>query len=101
PESSSSSYTTLFRSPDGITINTLAYKFNSPIHLTQSNKLNDFTKKHINDYNIKSILIGGGEASISEDIERYLKIKNIKTKRISGKDRYKTAVKISEKFTEK
>ena len=87
--------------PDGITINSLAGKYNSPIHLTNPNRLNSITKKDILDFNIKNILIGGGVNSVSENTENYLKGENIKVERISGSDRYKTAVKISEKFTEK
>lgn len=43
------------------------------ILLTESNKLNEKTKKFIKDNNIKNIIIVGGERSISKDVEEELK----------------------------
>ena len=43
------------------------------ILLTESNKLNEKTKKFIKDNNIKNIIIVGGERSVSKDVEEELK----------------------------
>ncbi|WP_101773400.1 cell wall-binding repeat-containing protein [Peptostreptococcus faecalis] len=82
--------------PDGITINSLAAKFKCPIHLTKPNYLTDITAKDIADWNIDSILVGGGENSVSKSIYDGLKVTN--KERISGEDRYSTAVKISQRL---
>ncbi|WP_101773326.1 cell wall-binding repeat-containing protein [Peptostreptococcus faecalis] len=82
--------------PDGITINSLAAKFKSPIHLTNPNKLTDITAKDIANWKVENILIGGGERSVSKDIYDGLNIS--KKERVSGNDRYLTAVKISQKL---
>lgn len=87
--------------PDGITINSIAGKQGSPILLTQPNLLNETAKKDIEDFNIKNILIGGGVNSVSENIEKYLRDEKLTVNRVHGKDRYETAVRISELFTEK
>nr|WP_101773263.1 cell wall-binding repeat-containing protein [Peptostreptococcus faecalis] len=82
--------------PDGITINSLAAKFKCPIHLTRPDKLTDITAKDIADWKVDSILVGGGENSVSKSIYDGLKVTN--KERISGADRYSTAVKISQRL---
>lgn len=82
--------------PDGITINSLASKYKCPIHLTNPNKLTGITEKDIFDWNINSVLVGGGENSVSNSVYENLKANN--KERISGADRYLTAIKISQKL---
>ncbi|MEG0250972.1 MAG: cell wall-binding repeat-containing protein [Peptostreptococcus sp.] len=83
--------------PDGITINSLAAKYKCPIHLTEANKLNKTTSKDIEKWNINNIIVGGGEKSVSKDIYDGLKVDQ--KKRISGPNRYSTAVKISQEMS--
>ncbi|WP_101773398.1 cell wall-binding repeat-containing protein [Peptostreptococcus faecalis] len=82
--------------PDGITINSLAAKFKAPIHLTRPASLTDITANDISDWKIENIIVGGGENSVSKSIYDGLKVAN--KERISGADRYSTAVKISQKL---
>lgn len=84
--------------PDGITVNSLASKFESPIHLTNPNTLTDITKKDISSWKIENILIAGGNKSVSDKIYKNLDVKN--KERISGHSRYMTAVEISKRFDE-
>lgn len=84
--------------PDGITINSMAGKLNAPIYLTNPKELPEITRKDMKD--VKNVLIGGGENSVSNNIEEELS-KDKKVNRVQGKDRFETAVKISERFTEK
>ncbi|WP_145994514.1 cell wall-binding repeat-containing protein, partial [Peptostreptococcus faecalis] len=82
--------------PDGITINSLAAKFKCPIHLTKPTSLTDITAKDIAGWKIDSILVGGGENSVSKSVYDGLKVTN--KERIHGADRYSTAVKISQRL---
>ncbi|WP_207653247.1 cell wall-binding repeat-containing protein, partial [Peptostreptococcus faecalis] len=82
--------------PDGITINSLAAKFKAPILLTNPNKLTTITANDINNWKLDSILVGGGENSVSKSIYDGLNVTN--KERISGADRYSTAVKISQRL---
>ncbi|WP_180946894.1 cell wall-binding repeat-containing protein [Peptostreptococcus faecalis] len=84
--------------PDGITISSVASKFKAPILLTTPTNLNKTTENAVNNWTIENILIGGGYNSVSKTIEDSLKIKN--KERVSGDDRYDTAVKISQKYSE-
>lgn len=84
--------------PDGITINSLASKFKSPIMLTTPDKLINITEDKISEWSIKNILIGGGYNSVSKYIENNLNVD--KKERVAGEDRYETAVKISQRLTQ-
>ncbi|GAA0222274.1 cell wall-binding repeat-containing protein [Metaclostridioides mangenotii] len=87
--------------PDGITVNSLAGRYGTPIMLTEPTKLTSITKDRIGDWSIKNVLIAGGTASVSEDVENSLPSYGVvNNERIAGKDRYQTAVKISERFTQ-
>jgi putative cell wall-binding protein len=82
--------------PDGITINPLAVDIGVPILLTNPKKLTDITKSKIKDWKIEKVIIGGGYDSVSKEIQNQLS--TLKSERISGKDRYETAVKISQRL---
>lgn len=84
--------------PDGITVNSLASKFECPIHLTNPNTLTDITKKDISSWKVENILVAGGNISVSDKIYKNLDVKN--KERISGHSRYMTAVEISKRFDE-
>lgn len=71
---------------------------NAPILLTQSNKLNEDTKKEIERLDAKNVYIIGGEDAISNEVIFQLKSMNINIERISGKDRYETSLKIANKL---
>ncbi|MPM31423.1 N-acetylmuramoyl-L-alanine amidase LytC [bioreactor metagenome] len=71
---------------------------NAPILLTQSNKLNEDTKKEIERLDAKNVYIIGGEEAISNEVILQLKSMNINIERISGKDRYETSLKIANKL---
>ena len=83
--------------PDGITINSLAAKYKCPIHLTNPSELNEVTSKDIEKWKINNIIVGGGEKSVSKNIYDGLNVN--KKQRISGPNRYSTAVKISQEMS--
>lgn len=82
--------------PDGITVNSLAAKFKCPIHLTKPNSLTAITADDIAGWKIESILVAGGDESVSKNVYDGLKVAN--KERISGSNRYSTAVKISQRL---
>ena len=82
--------------PDGITINPLAADIGAPILLTNPKKLTDITRSEIKDWKIEKVIIGGGYDSVSKEIQNQLS--TLKSERISGKDRYETAIKISQRL---
>lgn len=84
--------------PDGITINSLASNFKTPIMLTTPDTLSKETADKISEWSIKNVLIGGGYNSVSKNIEDNLGVNNIE--RVAGQDRYETAVKISERLSQ-
>ena len=87
--------------PDGITVNSLAGRYGAPIMLTQPKVLNSVTASKIEDWTIKNVLIAGGTNSVSNEVENSLASLGVVNKeRIAGIDRYLTAVKISERFTQ-
>ena len=83
--------------PDTIAMTTMAAKKGIPIIFTEPDVLNIKTEKVIESWGIRSLVIGGGEASISKNIETELE-KTIKVERISGKDRYETSVEIAKRI---
>lgn len=82
--------------PDALSAGPLAKKYDSPLLLSESKNLRDDTEKEIDRLNPKKIFIIGGTGSISKEIENKLMSKGIEIKRISGKNRYETSMKVAE-----
>lgn len=80
--------------PDAVVMCSIASKEGIPILLTEPRKLNENTENIIDKWKIDNIIIGGGESSISKNIENKLKEK-ISIKRISGINRYETSVNVA------
>jgi len=78
---------------DALTASSLANKESRSIILVEKNTLPTESKQLLEKAN--DLIIVGGENSISKNLEKSLKNKNIT--RIAGKNRYETAVKIAEK----
>ncbi|MDR7073195.1 N,N-dimethylformamidase beta subunit family domain-containing protein [Fictibacillus barbaricus] len=86
---------------DALSAAPLAYKLNSPILLTQPNKLTLATKKEIARLHPKKVIIVGGTGSISNSAANEVKNMGIGIERVSGKDRFEVAYKISKKLSNK
>lgn len=84
--------------PDAISAAPLAKKYNAPILITESKKLNSQILGEIQRLGAKDVYIVGGTGVISESIYQELKNINIQVNRISGQDRYETSVKVAEKI---
>ena len=81
---------------DALSASTLAKTMNASILLASGEKLDKGVKEEIKNINPKNVFIIGGEKAISKSIEEEIKTMNFSTSRISGKDRYDTAIKIAQ-----
>lgn len=77
----------------------MAHKINSPVLLTDFDKINESTLKEIQRLKAKNTLLIGGDKSISQSQESNLLIKGFKVKRISGKDRIDTSFEIAKEIS--
>ena len=84
--------------PDALTGVPLAAQKDAPILLTYPNELPVITKDEIKRLGAKNVIILGGEAAVSKNVEKSLKNIVDKVKRISGNDRFETARKIAKKL---
>lgn len=83
---------------DVLCATSLASTKNIPILLTNKSKLNEDTLKEIKRLNTSLVYIIGGESVINKSIEKELENVNINYKRISGKDRYETSIKVAQEI---
>lgn len=84
--------------PDALSVTPYAKVKNAPILLTQSNKLNDQTRKEIERLKAKNLYIIGGENSVSKDVKNDLESRGYIVERISGEDRYATSLKVAKEL---
>lgn len=83
---------------DAVSIAPIAIRQTSPILLTNGNNLSEGTDKIIS--SSKNVILAGGSQSISDNLEKFVRSKPSKNvERISGKDRYETAVEIARTFS--
>ncbi|WML41227.1 cell wall-binding repeat-containing protein [Neobacillus sp. OS1-2] len=85
--------------PDALCATPLAAKYNAPLLLTEPNvqSLNSEVKAELQRLNVKEVFIVGGTSAISANVETELANSDINVTRLSGADRYETAVKVAEK----
>lgn len=83
---------------DALAIGPVSGKNQMPIMLTSKNKLPEPTLDAITAMKVKKVTIVGGDTVVSKQVEKELTDKNIVVDRISGKDRYETAIKIANKY---
>jgi putative cell wall-binding protein len=84
--------------PDALSVTPYAKVKNAPILLTQSNKLNDQTRKEIERLKAKNIYIIGGENSVNKDVKNDLESRGYTVERISGEDRYTTSLTVAKEL---
>ena len=83
---------------DALSATPFAKLKDAPILLTESNSLNDITKKEIIRLNAKNVYVIGGTSVISENVISQLKSMGLIVERISGDDRYKTSLEIAKRL---
>jgi len=84
--------------PDALAIGPVAAREGMPILFTRPGSLHETTKEAIRKWGIKKVIIVGGNAAVSKDIEEELKGMGLSVDRVSGSDRYWTAVEIARRF---
>ncbi|MBV1820156.1 cell wall-binding repeat-containing protein [Clostridium cochlearium] len=84
---------------DALCVSPLAKKYNAPIILTASSKLDKNAIKELKRLNVNRVFITGGKAVVSEEIEKQLKSLNIKDiKRLYGQNRYETSLEVAKEL---
>lgn len=83
--------------PDALSAGPLAKEFQAPIILSNSKVLSSEIEQELNRLGTRNVIIVGGYASISKDIEDKLKAKDLNISRFGGKDRYETCMLIAQK----
>lgn len=86
--------------PDMLCATSLASQKNCPILLVKENFPGKTTEKELKRLNVKTAYIIGGTNVVSTNVENELNSMNIDIKRISGKDRYETSIKIADIINE-
>ncbi|SHJ54946.1 hypothetical protein SAMN02745248_00364 [Hathewaya proteolytica DSM 3090] len=85
---------------DALSAISLSKKYDAPILLTKTEKLDDSTKKALENLKVRNAIIIGGEGVVSSEVEKSLTSMGLSTERIFGKDRYETSLKVAEKLGE-
>jgi putative cell wall-binding protein len=84
--------------PDALGATPLAKKYNAPILLTETNFIPIETLNAIQQLKVRNIIIVGGNGVVSSAVEQKLTSLGITVTRISGQDRYETAIKVAEQL---
>lgn len=82
--------------PDALSAAPLAKKYNAPILLSETGGLNTQTVQELKRLKTKNAYIVGGTRAVPNNVEGQLKNLGISSTRLSGNDRYETAVKVAE-----
>jgi len=85
---------------DGVTATPLATSYDSPILLSDKDKLTDYTKNELKRLNPKKVIIIGGESVVTNKVINEIKsiLPNAATNRIGGINRYETSLKIAKEI---
>lgn len=84
--------------PDALSAAPLAAKYNAPILLTNSKKLNSEIVDEIKRLGAKKVYIIGGYGAVTKDVESILASINVASQRIQGSNRYDTSVEIAKEL---
>lgn len=86
---------------DALTAGVVAYEYYAPLLLVRNNVLPKETADYIKESGANRVIIVGGTNTVSTSVENELgKIQGINIKRISGENRFGTAVEVGEVFRE-
>ncbi len=84
--------------PDALASATLAAAQRVPVLLTRGGDLPDATREIMEHEGIAEVRIVGGTAAVSQEVEDEVKALGHVTRRLSGEDRYATALAVSEEL---
>lgn len=88
-------------SADALTGTILAKAKNAPVLISPKQQLSNEIKAEIKRLGVNTVYILGGETTVPLSIENELKALKLNVKRVSGDNRYKTAVEIANEITSK
>lgn len=84
---------------DGITATPLANTYDAPILLSTKDSISNETKEEIKRLNPSEVIVVGGDSVISESVINQVKsTTNTKVRRLAGKDRHDTSLKIAQEI---
>ncbi|MDA8222499.1 cell wall-binding repeat-containing protein [Desulfosporosinus sp.] len=83
---------------DALAASPLTKLYNAPVLLTEVDKLNPKTEAQLKKYNINKVVVVGGTAVVSKEIEIYLTSIGISVDRIGGYTMYDTAILITDRL---
>ncbi|MHA7139619.1 cell wall-binding repeat-containing protein [Rossellomorea arthrocnemi] len=87
--------------PDALAGTTIAKSYNAPILLTETKELNSKTKNEIKRLKAKNAIILGGPSAVSSEVENAINDLGLETQRLSGSDRYRTAIDVAKHLSKK
>ena len=87
--------------PDSLVAGALSYKLDAPVLLTYPNNLKQETIDALYELNVNKVLILGGAAAVSENVENGLRSNGIDVIRLKGSDRFSTATEINDYIAKK
>ena len=84
--------------PDGLAAAGLSGGGTVPVLLTETGQLSAATAKYITSRNVRSVVVVGGLAAVSDAVYAELTgLRNVTVERVGGATRYETAVKVAER----
>ena len=83
---------------DALAAGPMAYRGSHPLLLTHRSRLPDDVALFLRDSGTEHAIILGGSAAVSTSVEREISALGITVDRLSGRDRYATAVRIAEEL---
>lgn len=86
---------------DGLTANTLAGQVDAPILLTFPNRISEETIAELERLQVNNVIIAGGTAAVSREVETILAENDFNPIRLSGPTRYSTAAELNSYSAEK
>ncbi|HVJ49295.1 cell wall-binding repeat-containing protein [Desulfitobacterium sp.] len=81
--------------PDALCAAPLASKYNAPILLTSSARLEDAAKNELVRLNVKKVMIIGGEGVLTPKVAQDIQALGIEVTRLAGQDRYETSLQVA------
>ncbi len=81
--------------PDAMSATALAARFDAPVLLTDGEGLSPAASEEIDRIGAQVVVILGGPAAVSEDVEATLRARGLDVERRDGDDRYETAASIA------
>lgn len=84
--------------PDALSVSAHAARRGYPVLFSAASTLSAHTETALKDWGIRNVIIVGGDAAIGSSVESRIKSMGINTLRLSGRNRYDTALTVAAHF---